>query len=388
MLVRGKRVLKNGISAGYVYNKKTKKWKWSFLKGGYNSNYIDVDNLNNIILFFYKNSGYDYELKGDVIQLDSNSNYRNMIGDFTTYSRIFFESLLQSGNANTIFNSGSIKGKYDKYIKETAQFGNIFKKKRNMFHDILISFYLYTTNLYNEINPLVRKKFNFGHFKMNKSNLSNIIDKVHDVSKSFSGKNKEKFMKRTYQPNFDEMKNISVLRDMKNGNRKNSLMESFKQHKYSIFDTIYFMYLGYYLIINTFDQLIPSKDIFLYRSSGQEVYKNFKRNLNINQSQISNSSVLSTTVRPHSLFQFLAGNNKVIEIIKVVKGVMPIVLVDSISSFEVEKEVILPFSIKRDIVAVNNYENNNYDLKIDDALFPKKGNIKATKIYFSLLNPY
>lgn len=388
MLVRGKRVLKNGVSAGYIYNKKTKKWKWSFLKGGYNSNYLDVDNLNNIILSFYKNSGYDYELKGDVIQLDGNSNYRNMIDDFSTYSRIFFESLLQSGNANTIFNSDSIKGKYDKYIKETAQFENIFKKKRNMFHDILISFYLYTTNLYDEINPLVRKHFNFGHFKMNKLNLSNIIDKVRDVSKSFSGKNKEKFMKRTYQPNFDKMKNISVLRDMKNGNRKNSLMESFKQHKYSIFDTIYFMYLGYYLIINTFDQLIPSKDIFLYRSSGQEVYKNFKRNLNINKSQISNSSVLSTTVRPLSSFQFLAGNNKVIEIIKVVKGVMPIVLVDSISRFEGEKEVILPFSIKRDIVAVNNYENDNYDLKIDDGLFPKKGNLKATKIYFSLLNPY
>jgi len=42
-----------------------------------------------------------------------------MLDDFKMYSRIFFESLLQSGTKNSIFDSGSIKGRYDKYIRGT-----------------------------------------------------------------------------------------------------------------------------------------------------------------------------------------------------------------------------------------------------------------------------
>jgi hypothetical protein len=34
MKVKGKRVLKNGRMAGYVYNSQTKKWKWQFISGG------------------------------------------------------------------------------------------------------------------------------------------------------------------------------------------------------------------------------------------------------------------------------------------------------------------------------------------------------------------
>ena len=33
MKIKGKRILKNGVTAGYVYYKNDKKWKWRFLKG-------------------------------------------------------------------------------------------------------------------------------------------------------------------------------------------------------------------------------------------------------------------------------------------------------------------------------------------------------------------
>ena len=33
MRVKGKRVLKNGIFAGYVYYSKEKKWKWRIING-------------------------------------------------------------------------------------------------------------------------------------------------------------------------------------------------------------------------------------------------------------------------------------------------------------------------------------------------------------------
>jgi len=62
---------------------------------------------------------------------------------------------------------------------------------------------------------------------------------------------------------------------LKNGNRKNSILKSFNTNKYSIFDVLYFMYLGYYLIMNTFQQLLPQTDTYLYRASGQEAYNQF-----------------------------------------------------------------------------------------------------------------
>jgi len=50
---------------------------------------------------------------------------------------------------------------------------------------------------------------------------------------------------------------------------------------------------------------------------------------------------------------FMSGEGKVLEIIKIVRGVMPIVLVDSISKYSSEKEVILPFfKLKRNIIGV------------------------------------
>ena len=33
MRVKGKRILKNGAVAGYVYYSKEKKWKWRIIKG-------------------------------------------------------------------------------------------------------------------------------------------------------------------------------------------------------------------------------------------------------------------------------------------------------------------------------------------------------------------
>ena len=137
--------------------------------------------------------------------------------------------------------------------------------------------------------------------------------------------------------------------------------------------------------MNTFQQLLPQTDTYLYRASGQEAYNQFKRNRNKNRSQISNSTVLSTTIHPRVVMSFMSGEGKVLEIIKIVRGVMPIVLVDSISKYSSEKEVILPFSVKRNIIGVNNYNSQNYELKVDDVLLPKQ---ITTKIYFSIMDPH
>jgi len=49
MRVKGKRILKNGVTAGYVYYPKEKKWKWRFIKGKQKGGDPTANEINEIL---------------------------------------------------------------------------------------------------------------------------------------------------------------------------------------------------------------------------------------------------------------------------------------------------------------------------------------------------
>ena len=88
MKIKGKRILKNGTVAGYVYYPKEKKWKWRFIKkthkkGGIPNSLNNCDlnivkNFNNISeslrIFDTNNFKLSYSHVGGILDIRPNNN--------------------------------------------------------------------------------------------------------------------------------------------------------------------------------------------------------------------------------------------------------------------------------------------------------------------------
>lgn len=77
MRVKGKRILKNGVTAGYVYYPKEKKWKWRFIKGKQKGGIVTDENFNAIMNQYkqYKPSANEIN---EILGLEEQVNYRNI----------------------------------------------------------------------------------------------------------------------------------------------------------------------------------------------------------------------------------------------------------------------------------------------------------------------
>ena len=122
MKVKGKRILKNGVIAGYVYYKNDKKWKWRFLKGPKkrnkqkgggkvtNANILKElkECLSNKELIFKNNIKNTYPLTNeDIIQITLETLENKYETDSNTKNRI--KHLLQNIKGNDD-NGGGRKG--------------------------------------------------------------------------------------------------------------------------------------------------------------------------------------------------------------------------------------------------------------------------------------
>lgn len=117
MRVKGKRILKNGVTAGYVYYPKEKKWKWRFIKGKQKGGIVTDENFN-AIMEQYKPSANEIneilELEEPVLGLEEpvnniNQNRKKLINNvsniYKNYNRV--KKRKNSININKIFNESS-----------------------------------------------------------------------------------------------------------------------------------------------------------------------------------------------------------------------------------------------------------------------------------------
>jgi serine/threonine protein kinase len=88
MRVKGKRILKNGVTAGYVYYPKEKKWKWRFIKGKQKGGIVTDENFNAIMKQYKPSAEINERLEEHV-----NNKNQNLMLTEKRKKRINFEKI-------------------------------------------------------------------------------------------------------------------------------------------------------------------------------------------------------------------------------------------------------------------------------------------------------